>query len=195
MLSELPPGRRIHVIGLSGSGKSTLAARLARALDTPFVDLDALNWLPGWVALNEQDPAELERRFRQATAGERWVTAGSYTGVAQRAFWPRLTTIVWLDLPVPLLVSRILRRSWRRWRSDELLWGTNRERFWLQLALWREQDSLVWLVATQQNRKRRNVKRTMTDPRWAHIHFVRLASQADVEALAETVEAVEKSAA
>ena len=195
MFAQLPPGRRIHVIGLSGSGKSTLAERLARALDMPFVDLDALNWLPGWVALNEQDPAELERRFRQATAGERWVTAGSYTGVAQRAFWPRLTTIVWLDLPVPLLVSRILRRSWRRWRSDELLWGTNRERFWLQLALWREQDSLVWLVATQQNRKRRNVKRTMTDPRWAHIHFVRLASQADVEALAETVEAVEKSAA
>ena len=195
MLAELPLGERIHVVGLSGSGKSTLAARLARALDAPFVDLDALNWLPGWVALNEQDPAELERRFRQATAGERWVTAGSYTSVAQRAFWPRLTTIVWLDLPVPLLVSRILRRSWRRWRSDELLWGTNRERFWLQLALWREQDSLVWLVATQQNRKRRNVKRTMTDPRWAHIHFVRLASRADVEALAETVEAVEKSAA
>ena len=195
MFAQLPPGRRIHVIGLSGSCKSTLAERLARALDTPFVDLDALNWLPGWVTLNEQDPAELERRFRQATAGERWVTAGSYTGVAQRAFWPRLTTIVWLDLPVPLLVSRILRRSWRRWRSDELLWGTNRERFWLQLALWREQDSLVWLVATQQNRKRRNVKRTMTDPRWAHIHFVRLASRADVEALAETVEAVEKSAA
>ena len=188
MFAQLPPGRRIHVIGLSGSGKSTLAERLARALDAPFVDLDALNWLPGWVALNEQDPAELERRFRQATEGERWVTAGSYTSVAQRAFWPRLTTIVWLDLPVPLLVSRILRRSWRRWRSDELLWGTNRERFWLQLALWREQDSLVWLVATQQNRKRRNMKRTMTDPRWAHIHFVRLASQADVEALAEVVE-------
>ena len=195
MLAELPPGERIHVVGLSGSGKSTLAARLARALDAPFVDLDALNWLPGWVALNEQDPAELERRFRQATEGECWVTAGSYTSVAQRAFWPRLTTIIWLDLPVPLLVSRILRRSWRRWRSDELLWGTNRERFWLQLALWREQDSLVWLVATQQNRKRRNVKRTMTDPRWAHIHFVRLASRADVEALAEAVEAVEKSAA
>ena len=188
MLAELPPGRRIHVIGLSGSGKSTLAARLASALDAPFVDLDALNWLPGWVALNEQDPAELERRFRQATADERWVTAGSYTSVAQRAFWPRLTTIVWLDLPTPLLVSRILRRSWRRWRSDELLWGTNRERFWPQLAPWREQDSLVWLVATQQNRKRRNIKRAMTDPRWAHIHFVRLASQADVEVLVEVVE-------
>ena len=188
MFAQLPPGRRIHVIGGSGSGKSTLAARLAKALDAPFVELDALNWLPGWVGLNEQDPAELERRFRQATAGERWVTAGSYTGVAQRTFWPRLTTIIWLDLSGPLLVSRILRRSWRRWRSDELLWGTNHERFWPQLALWRQQDSLVWWVATQQNRKRRNMKRAMTDPRWAHIHFVRLASQADVEALAEVVE-------
>ena len=183
-----PIGPRIHVTGNSGSGKSTLAARLAKAIDAPFVELDALNWLPGWVGLNAEDPAELERRFRCATQGERWVTAGSYTALAQRTFWPRLSTIIWLDLPAPLLVYRVLHRSWRRWRNAELLWGTNSERFWPHCALWRGEESLVWWIATQHSRKRLQTKRAIAEPRWAHIRFVRLASSADVEALAAAVE-------
>ena len=69
----------MQVTGNSGSGKTTVAERLAKALDADFVDLDALNWEPGWRALNDSDPAELERRFRAATASKRWVVGGSYT--------------------------------------------------------------------------------------------------------------------
>ena len=57
-------GNRIHVIGNSSSGKSTLAARLAGALDAPLVELDAINWQPGWVGLNATDPEEFKRRPR-----------------------------------------------------------------------------------------------------------------------------------
>ncbi|MCY4647954.1 MAG: hypothetical protein OXE73_13895 [Gammaproteobacteria bacterium] len=89
---------RIHVIGNSTSGKSTLGARLAEALDATFVELDAINWQPGWVGLNATDPDELERRIREATRGERWVVAGSYTKFSQRTLWARLDTVVWLDL-------------------------------------------------------------------------------------------------
>ena len=186
-ISEL--GTRIHVIGSSCSGKSTLAERLATALDGDFVELDALNWLPGWVALNETDRPALERRFRDATRGQRWVSAGSYTAVAQRAFWPRLQTIVWLDLPAVLSIGRMVRRSWRRWRTKELLWGTNVERFWPQFMLWRApEDSLLLYIATQHARKRRQVLAAMADPRWAHIRFVRLVSKTDVEAFARAVE-------
>ena len=87
-------GTRIHVIGNSTSGKSTLAARLAKALDATFVELDAINWQPGWVGLNATDPDELERRIREATRGERWVVAGSYTKFSQRTFWPRLDAVI-----------------------------------------------------------------------------------------------------
>ena len=45
---DSPIGRRIHVTGNSGGGKTTLAARLAQVLNAPFVELDALNWQPGW---------------------------------------------------------------------------------------------------------------------------------------------------
>ena len=82
-----PIGRRIQILGNTGSGKSTLAARLAQVLDAAFVELDALNWEPGWVGVHDRDPQELERRFHAATRGERWVVAGSYMSHSQRCFW------------------------------------------------------------------------------------------------------------
>ena len=175
-------------MGNSGSGKTALAARLAQALDAELVELDALNWEPGWVALNESDPKELERRFRAATGGERWVTAGSYTRLCQRAFWPRLDTIVWLDLPLRLCVWRLLRRTWRRWRSRELLWGSNYERLAHMLKIWRRDNLLVWTV-TQHARKHSAMLAHQADPRWTHIRFVRLTSAREVEAFAAAVTA------
>lgn len=185
-------GARVHVVGMSGAGKTTLARRLAKAAEAELVDLDALNWLPGWTALSDVDKPALERRFRAATGGERWVSAGSYRAIAQRTFWSRLETIVWLDLPVALCLGRMLRRSWRHWRSRELLWGTNRERFWPHLMVWRQADSLLWWIVTQYHRRRREHFAAMADPRWSHIRFVRLVSRADVRAFAN---AVDRSAA
>lgn len=181
MLSDL--GQRIHVIGNSCSGKSTLAAQLGEALDLPVVELDALNWLPDWIGLNATDPDELERRIHEATAGDRFVVAGSYTAFSQRCFWPRLHTVIWLDLPMRVLVRRMLRRSWRRWRTKELLWGTNVERFWPQLAVWRGEDSLLWWIVTQHQRKRRQMLAFTADERWSHIRFVRLRSTPEIDEL------------
>ena len=107
-------GQRIHVLGNSSSGKSTVGLRLSRALGVPFVELDALNWEPGWVGLNDTNPEELERRLREATTSDGWVVAGSYTRFSQRVFWPRLQTVICLDLPIPQLLWRMLTRSWRR---------------------------------------------------------------------------------
>ena len=185
-----PIGRRINVIGNSASGKSTLGARLARALNIPFVELDALNWEPNWVGLNDANPDEFERRIRQATAGDAYVVAGSYFGFSHRIFWPRLHTVIWLDLPMPQLIGRVLRRSWRRWRSKELLWGTNYEKFWVRLKVWNPEESLVGYIATQHNPKRRSMLARMTEPRWSHIRFIRLTSAAEVESFTRAVEAV-----
>lgn len=181
-------GRRIHVIGNSCSGKSTVGERLARALGAAFVELDALNWEPGWVGLNAADPERFERRIREATAPESWVVAGSYARFAQRVFWERLQTVVWLDLPLTRLVLRLLRRSWRRWRTKELLWGTNRERFWPQLMFWRKEESLLWWIVTQHQRKRRDMLSCMMDPRWRHIRFIRLTSTSEIETFLQWAE-------
>lgn len=175
-------------MGDSCAGKSTLGARLAEALGADFVDMDAINWLPNWVGLNATDPEEFERRLHEATAGERWVVAGSYTGHSQNTFWPRLGTVVWLDLPLPLLLRRVIARSWRRWRTKELLWGTNYEKFWPQLMVWRKEKSLIWWIVTQYKRRRAQMLGFMADPRWSHIKFVRLTSPEEIEAWTRAVE-------
>ena len=95
-------GRRIHVIGNSCSGKTTLAS----LLNVPFVELDALNWQPNWVGLHAVNPEAFEKRIKHATRGDGWVVAGSYFGFSQRTFWPKLETLIWLDLPLYLLIWR-----------------------------------------------------------------------------------------
>ena len=181
MIPRAPVGNRLHVTGNVASGKSTLARRLAEELAAPLVELDELNWLPDWVGLNETDPEEFERRIREATRGERWVVAGSYGRFARGIIWPRVETVVWLDLPMPVLAWRALRRSWRRWRTRELLWGKNVERFWPQLRVWRKDDSLLAWLITQHARKRRDMLERLDDPSWDHIRFVRLRSAREVE--------------
>lgn len=181
-------GQRIHVVGNSCSGKSSLAERLGRRLALPLVDLDALNWEPNWVGLSATDPAEFERRLRDATADDAWIVAGSYARFSERVFWRRLETVIWLDLPLLVLLSRALTRSWRRWRSKELLWGTNYERFWPQLMVWRKDESLLWWIATQQRRKRRDLIERMANPDWSHIRFIRLVSAAEIERFVEALQ-------
>ena len=181
-------GRRINVLGNSCSGKSTLAEHLARVLDVPFVELDALNWEPNWVALNETDPERFKDRIREATSGDDWVVAGSYSTFSREIYWSKLETIIWLDLPLPTLVRRVLVRSWRRWRSQELLWGTNIERFWPHLKFWNKRDSLLaWILSVHYSRRRR-LMGTMADPHWYHIRFIRIRSVSELDQLLASLE-------
>ncbi|TVQ55909.1 MAG: hypothetical protein EA377_02795 [Phycisphaerales bacterium] len=163
--------------------------QLAEALGVPFVELDALNWQPNWVGLHDTDPAEFERRICEATAGDAWVVAGSYMDFAQRCFWDRVQAVLWLDLPMLVLLSRMLRRSWQRSRTNELLWGTNREHFWKHLKVWRRDESLLYWIITQHNHKRREMRSAMADPRWRHIRFLRRSSSAFDQSLLEHAQA------
>ncbi len=172
--------RRCQIVGNTSAGKSTLGERLAAVLQVPFVELDALNWQPDWIALCDTDPERFCKDLAAATSGDGWVVAGDYYRFTQSILWPRVQTVIWLDPPVPLLVWRVLTRSWRRWRSKELLWGTNIERFWPQLKLW-DHDSLIWWAVTQSRRKRQRMRQTMADPAWSHIQFVRLTTVSQVD--------------
>ncbi len=177
-MSASPIGRRIHVMGNTGAGKSTLAARLARLLDAPFIELDALYWQPGW---SPPETAAFHTKLAEATRGDAWVVGGGYLAHCERVFWDRLETAIYLDMPLPTLLARIARRSWRRSRDRELLWGTNVERFWPHLRVWRTNDSLLGFAVAQQTPKRRDLVRRMADPRFRHVRFVRLSGAAEVE--------------
>ena len=48
---SVPPMKRIYIIGLSGSGKTTLGRQLAERYGLQHIEIDAINWQPGWQAL------------------------------------------------------------------------------------------------------------------------------------------------
>jgi len=186
------PVRRIQVMGQSGSGKSTLGLRLAAHLGVPHVELDAINWLPGWT---ERPHEEFRAMLAEQTAGDDWVVSGNYISRgSDEILWTRADLLIWLDLPLHVLIRRQLVRSWHRWRSHELLWGTNYERFLPQLKVW-DRDSLVGFTLATRAATRRRLIEAMGDPRWAHARWVRLTSQREVDAFVTSLLASAEEAA
>lgn len=177
-------GRRVIVVGPTNAGKSTLAMRLAAALGVEFVELDALYWKPGWTAPEDD---EWHPQLQAIAEREAWVVAGNYLRHTRPILWPRADSVVWLDLPLRVVLPRILRRSWQRARSKELLWGTNTERFLPQLKFW-DPTSLVGYAIQSRKPHRTFLLRAMADPACSHIRFARLRSTAEVEAFARAIE-------
>ncbi|MEZ4504156.1 MAG: adenylate kinase [Dehalococcoidia bacterium] len=183
--------RRIAFIGNTSAGKSTLAAELARRLDVPHIELDALYWEPNWVGAERE---VFRARVDAATGVEGWTSSGNYLTAVQDLVWGRADTVVWLDYPLRVLVPRLWGRTYRRWRDGELLWGTNRENVWQHFKLWNQEQSLVAFQLRQQLPKRRRYEAEMRDPCWAHVTFERLRSPREAEAWLERTTAARTTA-
>jgi adenylate kinase family enzyme len=165
------PHRRIVVIGTTSSGKSTLAEQVAARLDLDFVELDALYWEPGWKGVDDETFFE---RVRAALHRERWAVAGNYSRVRDLV-WSRAEAVIWLDYPLSTVFGRLTRRTFTRWRTRELLWGTNRESLWNHFKLWSDDSLFHWLFNTYWRRKR-EIPQLLALPeyrRLAVIHFTR----------------------
>jgi adenylate kinase family enzyme len=126
---------RIVVVGCSGSGKTTMARALSSALNIPHIELDAINWQPGWRDISIQEPAEFVRRVAEAAAGEAWVMDGNYSK-AREAHWSRATAFVWMDPARSVVMRQVIWRSFTRALGKRELWpgSGNKELFrrWLE---------------------------------------------------------------
>ena len=144
---------RVAVLGTSGCGKSTFARRLAGRIAAPHIELDAINWQPGWRDLNSRDPGEFGRRVASAVAQEAWVSDGNYSRV-RGLILARATHVVWLDYSRWVVMTRVCSRSLVRAVTKQELWpGTgNREEF----RRWLDKDHpLRWAWDTYRGRRRR----------------------------------------
>ena len=118
---------RVAIIAsASGCGKTTLGRELARRLDVPFHELDALHHGPGWT---EATTEELRARVEPLLNGARWVVDGSYRSKLGDLVLERADLVVWLDLPRRVWLPRLLLRTVRRVVRREELWNGNRETF------------------------------------------------------------------
>lgn len=141
---------RLQIMGPAGSGKSTLARKAATQLGIPYHELDAVFWGPNWTPMPRD-------AFRAAVgmivANEAWAIGANYTAVREM-IWNRAQAVVWLDLPLELILWRLLRRTLKRVVTREILWAGNRET-WHDAFFSRE--SLFPYAMKQQARFRREL--------------------------------------
>jgi len=170
------PYRRIIVVGVTGSGKSMLAEQLARKLGLVYIELDALYWKPGWV---DSGNAEFREKVDHATRAPGWVLAGNYAKVRD-IIWPRAEALVWLDYPFLLALGRLWSRTWHRWWTKELLWGTNYERLLPQFKLWSKESLFNWLVQSY-GRHKQQYPQLFASPDYSHLFVFRFKRPGDTE--------------
>ncbi len=141
---------RLQIMGPAGSGKSTLARKAATRLGIPYHELDAVFWGPNWTPMPRDAFREAVARI---VADEAWAIGANYT-VVREVIWSRAQAVVWLDLPLTVVLPRLLRRTLSRIVTREVLWADNRE-------TWRDgffsRESLFPYAMKQQARFRREL--------------------------------------
>jgi putative hemolysin len=96
----------------------------------------------------------------------------------------RAETVAWLDLPVPLVIRRLVRRSWVRKRDRVVLWNGNVEAAWREQIRW-----LIWPAFKRAFENRRDLPaRLAAHP---HLDVHRLRSDVEVEAFVQSIQATE----
>ncbi|PJJ72042.1 adenylate kinase family enzyme [Diaminobutyricimonas aerilata] len=163
--------RRILVAGVSGSGKTTLARRLSAVTGIPHTELDALHHGPQWTPR-----PEFLDDVRHLAARDEWITEWQYTS-ARPLLAARADTLVWLDLPFPLTLARVVRRTLRRARTREVLWNGNVEPP-LHTIFTDRENVVRWAISTRNKYKEQVPEAAAAHP---SLTVVRLSSRADVE--------------
>jgi hypothetical protein len=102
-----------------------------------------------------------------------WVIDGSYSAVFGDRVLAAADTVVWLDLPIRVWLPRLTRRSFRRWRTREVLWNGNRER--LRNLFWGRDSLFPWAFRSHFRRRREYPRRLSS------YNTVRLRSQSEID--------------
>ncbi len=147
---------RILIYGVTGSGKTTLARQVGERTGLPWHAVDDLTWLPGWVAVPDEDQ---RRRIAAICAGERWVLDTAY-GTWLDLPLERVQLIVGLDYPRWLSLQRLIRRTVARAIDRRPVCNGNVESFRLAFS----RDSIVYWHFRSFKRKRRRMRRWAADP-------------------------------
>ena len=174
--------RRVTIVGSSGAGKSTLSGAVAGRIGVQVIDLDELMHGPDWTPT---PTPEFRRRVVDAmaeadSASAGWVIAGNYRNVADLT-QGRADTIVWLDLPRRISISRLIRRSLRRAVTREVVWGGNRERLRDLVSRDPRRNVVLWSWRNHPLYARLYAQYADGDF-WAHASVHRLRTGSDVAA-------------
>ena len=106
--------QRVLIVGCPGAGKSVAAKALGDGTGLPVVHLDRHYWRPGWTRPDNQS---WRRIVGDLASAERWIIDGTY-GSTLGLRLSRADTVIHLDYPTPLCMSRVVTRTLTGWGSD-----------------------------------------------------------------------------
>jgi len=172
--------KRVSVVGSSGSGKSTLASKLAELLDSEQIELDSLYHQPNWIPLADD---EFRSRVAAAIGGDRWVVDGNY-GTVRDIVWDAADTIVWIDLPRRVMMTRLVRRTVGRLLFRKELWNGNRESLRNAISLDPDRSVIVW-AWTHFDERRSTYEAAMRTAGSDGVDWIRLRSRREVHRFLE----------
>lgn len=168
---------RILVVGSSCAGKSTLSQKLSNAMDIHYIQLDALQWLPGWT--ERDDPTFFDMLTEAVTSHDDWVIDGNYSRT-HHISWPRAQVIVWLNYSYPRVVWRAITRTCRRVFTKERLYSDNIETFRRSFL---SRDSILLWVLTTFHYRRRRYQDIRKKNEYAHLTWIELRRPVPLESL------------
>ena len=146
-----------------------MSRHLSARLNIPHIELDALNWQPGWRDLTRYDPEEFERRVTHAIDAPDWIADGNYVSVRDQ-IWARATDLVWLDYERRVIMKRVVIRSLGRVMLRTELWSGNRER-WSNFVRPSHPIRWAWRSWEQQ---RSDTELRVQSAKFAHLTVLRL---------------------
>lgn len=175
--------KRVAVVGCIGAGKSTLARALGKALGLPVVHLDRHWWEDGAYVIEGRrtvkqrtlPPDKYHQFQREVVEREEWVIDGGVDGLELRL--ERADTVVFLDLPLLLCASRVIRRT-NKAREDYPPLVRESWRWGLML--------LRWVLWTYPRKRRRGIEGLLV-AHSTHLRVFRLRSRRDVHRFLETI--------
>ncbi|HWK92086.1 MAG TPA: AAA family ATPase [Luteimicrobium sp.] len=162
---------RVAVAGVSGAGKTTLARRLGARLGLPHTEIDGLYHGPDWTP-RETFLDDVRAVLEQPA----WVTEWQYREV-RPLILARAELLVWLDLPTPVAMHRVIRRTLRRRVRREVLWNGNQEPP-LRTFFTDDEHIVRWAWSTRSSLRGLDERLASEAP---HLVVVRLRSRAQVE--------------
>ena len=176
------PYSHIIVLGTTSSGKSTLSKRLATILDLDLIELDLLHYEPNWKVVPDE---VFLARVEAAIKAKKWIVAGSYH-IARDLIWAKADFAIWLDYPLFWILWKLTSRTLRRWWTQELIWGTNRENLWVHFKLWSTDSLFHWLLKTYWIRKR-EYPVLLALPQYNHINLIRFKHPRETDEWLQTI--------
>lgn len=125
--------------------------------------------------------AEFQRRVEEVVQAPTWVVDGNYTAV-RNVIWERADAVVFLDLPLHVVLCRLVPRTVRMVVGRTELWNGNREPVSNLWSFNPERSVIAWSI-THHAEYRRRYTEMMADLAWSHLTFIRLCTTTQVTQL------------